>query len=157
MKNQNNYFGKSKLNAKIHDSARLNLQKICKKFWKIETKHYICTRKNETFQALRHHGQAEYMTILNKEEKRTFQEIFGDTPIICLASFHEIGGVSFYCLKLEKKKKYAVACGTWTNGREDWILPSCDVNFTMYDTERKARAMFALSIQNYMLNDLSNG
>ena len=79
---------------------------------------------------------------LDKEEKRTFTEIFGETPLYLLASFHEISGVSFYLLELQKKKKFAVACGRWTNGREDWILPSCDVDFTMYDTETAAQCGF---------------
>lgn len=92
------------------------------------------------------------MTTLNKEEKRTFKEVFGETPVLCLASFNEIGGVSFYCLKIEKKRKFAVVSGTWTNGREDWILPSCNVDFTLYDNETAARLKFALAVQNYMLN-----
>jgi hypothetical protein len=94
------------------------------------------------------------MIRLDKEEKRTFTEIFGETPLYLLASFHEISGVSFYLLELQKKKKFAVACGRWTNGREDWILPSCDVDFTMYDTETAARLKFALAVQTYLLNGI---
>lgn len=91
------------------------------------------------------------MTTLNKEEKRTFKDIFGEIPV-CLASFNDNSGISFYCLELGKRKQYAVVSGTWTNGREDWILPTYDVNFTLYDTETTARLKFALALQTFIIN-----